>query len=159
MSTISAAIPDIIRANAVVEPTNPAPTIAIRGTLGPSDGCVEIFCEGDSVSGSCMDLIFSSRRQPSFDLASCKFFFSTEAESFCNQGCGARSFAWSLRGTACEPDLFRDCRAHPTPVRDQTTILSLRLISMCVGLFLEPRPHAERVYADAKQVCWNKAKL
>jgi hypothetical protein len=35
----------------------------------------------------------------------------------------------------------------------------LGLISICESLFLEPRPHAERVYADAKQVCWNKAKL
>ena len=25
--------------------------------------------------------------------------------------------------------------------------------------FLDPRPNAERVYADANQVCWNKAKL
>ncbi len=36
---------------------------------------------------------------------------------------------------------------------------SLRLISICVCSFLEPRPHAERVYADAKQVRGNKAKL
>jgi len=42
------------------------------------------------------------------------------------------------------------CRAHPTAVRDHTTILSLRLISICVCLFLEPRLHAGRVYADAK---------
>lgn len=41
-------------------------------------------------------------------------------------------------------------RAHPTGVRDQTTILFLRLNSICVCLCLEPRPHAERVYADAK---------
>jgi hypothetical protein len=41
-------------------------------------------------------------------------------------------------------------RAHPTAVRDQTTILSLRLNSICVCLFLKPWPHAERVYADAK---------
>jgi hypothetical protein len=25
--------------------------------------------------------------------------------------------------------------------------------------FLEPRPYAKRVYTDANQVCWNKAKL
>jgi len=25
--------------------------------------------------------------------------------------------------------------------------------------FLEPRPDAKRVYTDANQVCWNKAKL
>src|ERR1700722_2512390 len=107
MSTISAAIPDIIKANAVVEPTNPAPTIAIRGTLGPSDGCAEIFCEGESVSGSCMDLIFSSRRQPSFDLASCKFFFSTVGrEHLQSMMRCAPKFAWSLPRTACEPDLF-----------------------------------------------------
>jgi hypothetical protein len=37
--------------------------------------------------------------------------------------------------------------------------LSLRLISIRVCLFLEPRSHAERVYADAKQGRWNKAKL
>jgi hypothetical protein len=37
--------------------------------------------------------------------------------------------------------------------------LSLRLISICVGSFLEPRPHAERVYADAKQVRGSNAKL
>lgn len=37
--------------------------------------------------------------------------------------------------------------------------LSLRLISIRKCLFLEPRPHAERVYTDAKQVRWNKAKL
>jgi hypothetical protein len=37
--------------------------------------------------------------------------------------------------------------------------LSLRLISICVCSFLEPRPHAERVHADAKQVRGNKAKL
>jgi hypothetical protein len=59
MSTISAAIPDIISAYAVVEPTNPAPTIAIRETLGSSDGCVEMFCIGDSISESRIDQIFS----------------------------------------------------------------------------------------------------
>jgi hypothetical protein len=48
---------------------------------------------------------------------------------------------------------------HPGVVRDRITILLLSLISICVCLFLEPRPHAEPVYADAKQVCWNKAKL
>jgi hypothetical protein len=37
--------------------------------------------------------------------------------------------------------------------------LSLRLISICVRSFLEPRPHAKRVYADAKQVRGNKAEL
>lgn len=37
--------------------------------------------------------------------------------------------------------------------------LSLRLISICVCSFLETRPHAERVYADAKQVRGNKGKL
>jgi hypothetical protein len=37
--------------------------------------------------------------------------------------------------------------------------LPLRLISICVCSFLEPRSHAERVYADAKQVRGNKAKL
>jgi hypothetical protein len=47
----------------------------------------------------------------------------------------------------------------PRAVRDQIIILSLRLISICVCLFLEPRPHAEPVYADAKQVCGNKTKL
>jgi hypothetical protein len=36
---------------------------------------------------------------------------------------------------------------------------ALRLISIYTCLFLEPGPHIERVYADAKQVCWNKAKL
>jgi len=76
-STISAGIPDIISANAVVEPTNPAPTIAIRGALSSSDGYVEIFCAGDSISGNRIDPIFSSRRRPSSDLASCKFFFRT----------------------------------------------------------------------------------
>lgn len=35
----------------------------------------------------------------------------------------------------------------------------LHLISICVCPFLEPRSHAEYVYADAKQVRWNKAKL
>jgi hypothetical protein len=50
-------------------------------------------------------------------------------------------------------------RADPRTIRDRITILSVRLISICVCLFLEPRPHAERVHADAKQVCWNKAKL
>jgi hypothetical protein len=44
-------------------------------------------------------------------------------------------------------------------VRSRTTILSLRLIAIGVCLFLEPRPHVEGVYADAKQVCWNKAEL
>jgi hypothetical protein len=48
---------------------------------------------------------------------------------------------------------------HPRAVRNRAAILSLRLISIGVRLFLEPRPHAEPVYADAKQVCWNKAKL
>jgi hypothetical protein len=48
---------------------------------------------------------------------------------------------------------------HPRAVRDRTTILSLPPILICVCLFLEPRPHAEPVYADAKQVCWNEAKL
>lgn len=33
--------------------------------------CRNILC-GDSVSGSCIDPIFSSRRQPRFGLASCK---------------------------------------------------------------------------------------
>jgi hypothetical protein len=47
----------------------------------------------------------------------------------------------------------------PRAVSDRTTILSLRLLSICVCLFLEPRPHAEPVYADTKQVCGNKAKL
>jgi hypothetical protein len=37
--------------------------------------------------------------------------------------------------------------------------LSLRLISTCVGSLLEPRPHAEREYADTKQLRWIKAKL
>ena len=37
--------------------------------------------------------------------------------------------------------------------------LSLRLISICVCSFLEPRSHAERVYADAKHVRGNKAEL
>jgi hypothetical protein len=41
-------------------------------------------------------------------------------------------------------------RAHPRTVSDRTTILSLRPISICVCLFLQPRPPAERVYADAK---------
>ena len=41
---------------------------------------------------------------------------------------------------------------------DQRFLL-LRLISLCVCLFLEPRPHVARVYADAKQVRWNKAEL
>ena len=49
--------------------------------------------------------------------------------------------------------------AHPRAVPDRITILLLRLISICVCSFLEPRAHAARVYADAKQVCWNKAKL
>jgi hypothetical protein len=34
---------------------------------------------------------------------------------------------------------------------DQRFLL-LRLISICVSSFLEPRSHAERVYADAKLV-------
>ena len=55
----------------------PAPTIAIRGTLGSSDGCVEIFCTDDSISGNRIDPIFSSCRRPSLGPASCKFFFST----------------------------------------------------------------------------------
>jgi hypothetical protein len=38
-------------------------------------------------------------------------------------------------------------------------ILLLRLISIRVCSFLEPRPHAARIYADAKQVRGNKAKL
>jgi DNA phosphorothioation-associated putative methyltransferase len=88
MSTISAAIPDIISANAVVDPTKPAPTIAMRGTLGSSDGCVEIFCIGDSISGSLIDPIFSSRRRPSFGPASCKFLFSTGSTGPCNQRLG-----------------------------------------------------------------------
>ena len=50
-------------------------------------------------------------------------------------------------------------RAHPKAVRDRITILLLRLISISVCLFLEPGAHAECVYADAKQVCRNKAKL
>ena len=62
MSTISAAILDIISAYAVVEATNPAPTIAIRGTLGSNHGCAEIACSGNSISESRMDRIFSSRR-------------------------------------------------------------------------------------------------
>jgi hypothetical protein len=41
---------------------------------------------------------------------------------------------------------------------DQRFLL-LRLSSIRVCLFLEPRPHTERVYADAKQVRWNKAEL
>jgi hypothetical protein len=53
------------------------------------------------------------------------------------------------------------CQAqfHPRAVRERTTILALRLISNCVCLLLEPRPHTEPAYADAKQVCWNKSKL
>jgi hypothetical protein len=37
--------------------------------------------------------------------------------------------------------------------------LSLRPISICVCSFLEQRPHAERVCADARYVCRNKVKL
>jgi hypothetical protein len=50
-------------------------------------------------------------------------------------------------------------KAHLRTVRELNTILSLRLISICVCLLLLPRPHAEGVYADAKQVRWNKAQL
>jgi hypothetical protein len=50
-------------------------------------------------------------------------------------------------------------RVDPRTIRDRITLLSLRLISICVCLFLDPRPHAERVYANAKEVCWDKAKL
>ena len=57
---ISAGAPDIISAYAVVELTNPAPTIAKRGTLGSFDGDVKIFCKRDSVSRSRIDPIFSS---------------------------------------------------------------------------------------------------
>jgi hypothetical protein len=44
-------------------------------------------------------------------------------------------------------------------VRYLTTIMSLHLISIYVCVLVEPGPHAERIYADAKQVCGNKAKL
>jgi hypothetical protein len=47
---------------------------------------------------------------------------------------------------------------NPRALRDRTTF-PLPLISICGCLLLEPRPHAQTVYADAKQVCWNKAKL
>jgi hypothetical protein len=50
-------------------------------------------------------------------------------------------------------------RFHPRAVPGRITVLSLRLISIGVCLFLEPRPHAEPVNADAKQVCGNKTKL
>jgi hypothetical protein len=49
--------------------------------------------------------------------------------------------------------------AHWRTIRDRTTILRLSLILICACAFLEPRPHTERVYANAKQVCWDKAKL
>jgi hypothetical protein len=85
ISTISAAIPDIISAYAVVEPPNLAPTIAIRGTLGSSDGCVEIFCTGDSISVSRINQYPPRALGQSFGSASCRFFFSGGAESLCNQ--------------------------------------------------------------------------
>src|SRR5882762_1096862 len=65
------------RADIVRDVRYPAPTIAIRGTLGSSDGCVEVFCTDDSISGNRIDPIFSSCRRPSLGPASCKFFFST----------------------------------------------------------------------------------
>jgi hypothetical protein len=54
---------------------------------------------------------------------------------------------------------IRRAQFHPRAVRNRAAILSPRLISIGVCLFLEPRPHAEPVYADAKQVCGNEAKL
>ena len=48
---------------------------------------------------------------------------------------------------------------HRSTVRDRPTILRRRMISIRSCLLLEPRPHADRIYADAKQVCRNKAKL
>jgi hypothetical protein len=68
-------------------------------------------------------------------------------------------FAEIIWEAPCTSGTMLHRRAHPRAVRDRTTILSQRLNSICVYLFLEPRPHAERIYADAKQVCWNKAKL
>src|ERR1700730_8922371 len=71
-------------------------------------------------------------------------------------------FRWVPWGAVCgcsSSGTMLHSRAHPTAVRGRTTILSPRLISICVCLFPEPRPHAERVCADAKEVCWNKAKL
>jgi hypothetical protein len=64
----------------------------------------------------------------------------------------------SARGCTSSGTMLHS-RAHPKTIRDRTTTLWLRLISIGMCLFLEPGPHAERVYADAKQVCWNKAKL
>ena len=67
----------------------------------------------------------------------------------------ARSFGfrWVPWGAVC------GVPAAGTMLHSRAHILAPRLISICVCLFPEPRPHAERVCADAKQVCWNKAKL
>jgi hypothetical protein len=70
-----------------------------------------------------------------------------------------QNYAWAPSVAVIKQRTMLHSRAYPRAVRDRTTILSLRLISIYVCLFLEPRPHVERVYADAKQVRWNKAKL
>ena len=50
-------------------------------------------------------------------------------------------------------------RAHPGILCERIAIPWLHLISLCGRLLVEPGPHAERVYANAKQVCRNKTKL
>jgi hypothetical protein len=48
--------------------------------------------------------------------------------------------------------------AHHKAVWDRTTTAGAVPDPALVS-FLEPRPDAKRVYTDANQVCWNKAKL
>jgi len=62
-------------------------------------------------------------------------------------------FRWVPWGAGC------GCSSSGTMLHGTAHILAPRLISICVCLFPEPRPHTERICADAKQVCWNKAKL
>ena len=48
-------------------------------------------------------------------------------------------------------------RAHQ-PVCDRTSKAGAVPDLVRLG-FLEPRPDVKRIYTDANQVCWNKAKL
>jgi hypothetical protein len=77
-------------------------------------------------------------------------------------GSESRKTRWdALKQDARSPTLthVRGCSSSGTMLHGRAHILAPRLISICVCLFPEPRPHAERVCADAKPVCWNKAKL
>src|SRR4051794_1971114 len=77
-------------------------------------------------------------------------FMSCEGALVERRAC--RPLMHSARGRTSSGTMLHS-RAHPRTIRDRTTILRLRLISICECVFLEPRPHAERVYANPRSTC------